>query len=95
MGGRGKRGSGAGPGDVDALAFDPDDVRNPRSKHFIPREGSRKRGLEIGFDPERHKYARCWGWAVHRLQSTALRKLRGHEGPAVLYHHSARNRFGV
>ena len=43
--------------DVDALAFNPDDTRNPRSKHFIPREGSRKRGLEISFDPDKHKCA--------------------------------------
>jgi hypothetical protein len=44
-------------GDVDALAFDPDDTRDPRSKAFISREGSRKRGLEIAFDPEKHKCA--------------------------------------
>ena len=43
--------------DVDALAFDPEDSRDPRSKHFIPREGSRKRGLEITFDPSSHKCA--------------------------------------
>jgi hypothetical protein len=44
-------------GHFDALAFDPDDTRDPRSKAFIPREGSRKRGLEIAFDPEKHKSA--------------------------------------
>jgi hypothetical protein len=53
-------------GDVDALAFDPDDTRDPRSKAFISREGSRKRGLEIAFDPEKHK---CAFWI---LQYTAL-----------------------
>lgn len=43
--------------DVDALAFNPEDTRKPTSKHFIPREGSRKRGLEITFDPDKHKCA--------------------------------------
>ena len=41
--------------DVNALAFDPDDSRDPRSKHFIPRSGARKRGVEITFDPSQHK----------------------------------------
>jgi hypothetical protein len=43
--------------DVNALAFDPDDTRDPRSKHFIAREGSRNRGLEVSFDADRHKCA--------------------------------------
>lgn len=43
------------PTDFNALAFDQNSTRDPLQKHFIPREGSRKRGLEIEFDPTRHR----------------------------------------
>lgn len=46
-----------GPQDLNALAFEPDAAHDPTAKHFIPRAGARKRGLEIAFDPSQHKCA--------------------------------------
>jgi hypothetical protein len=41
----------------DVLTEAAEGARDPRSKQFIPRHGSRRKDLEIHFDPDRHKCA--------------------------------------
>lgn len=64
------------PQDVNALAFEPDAAHDPTAKHFIPRAGARKRGLEITFEPSQHKYASSLllsnRWQVSTAQFTML-----------------------
>eukprot|EP00892_Ulva_mutabilis_P007614 jgi/Ulvmu1/5224/UM022_0017.1 len=63
------------PTEFNALAFDQNSTKDPLQKHFIPREGSRRKGVEIEFDPSRHRE-----WVTGFRKRKAERKTAARKG---------------